>query len=123
MSDKDNGAACALGNIGKAAKHGAHFICPVHVGLFAHVRLYGVKDNQPRPVLRDCLFYALVGEGKLPLGFINHKHAVKVGFGFYQAGLDSIAQPVLGGLVNHLEWRQGLHSRQRSPGGAGGGKA
>ena len=51
------------------------------------VRLYGVKDNQPRPVLRDCLFYALVGEGKLPLGFINHKHAVKVGFGFYQAGL------------------------------------
>ena len=123
MSDKDNGAACALGNIGKAAKHGAHFICPVHVGLFAHVRLYGVKDNQPRPVLRDCLFYALVGEGKLPLGFINHKHAVKVGFGFYQAGLDGIAQPVLGGLVNHLEWRQGLHSRQRSPGGAGGGKA
>ena len=43
-----------------------------------------VKDNQPRPVLRDCLFYALVGEGKRPLGFINHKHAVKVGFGFYQ---------------------------------------
>ena len=30
-------------------------------------------------------------------------------------GLDGIAQPVLGGLVNHLEWRQGLHSRQRSP--------
>ena len=64
-----------------------------------------------------------VGQGKLPLGFINHKHAVKVGFGFYQAGFDGIAQPVLGGLVNHLEWRQGLHSRQRSPGGAGGGKA
>ena len=60
---------------------------------------------------------------KLPLGFINHKHAVKVGFCFYQARLDGIAQPVLGGLVNHLEWRQGLHSRQRSPGGAGGGKA
>ncbi len=90
---------------------------------FAHVRLYGVKDNQPRPVLRDCLFYALVGEGKLPLGFINHKHAVKVGLCFYQAWLDGIAQPVLGGLVNYLEWRQGLHSRQRSPGGAGGGKA
>ena len=89
----------------------------------AHVCLYGVKDNQPRPVLRDCLFYALIGEGKLPFGFVNHKHAVKVGFGFYQAGLDGIAQPVLGGLVNHLEWRQGLHSRQRSPGGAGGGKA
>ena len=98
MSDKDNGAPGTLGNIGKAAEHGAHFVCPVHVGLFAHVRLYGVKDNQPRPVLRDCLFYALVGQGKLPLGFINHKHAVKVGFGFYQAGLDGIAQPVLGGL-------------------------
>ena len=54
----------------------------IHIFL-AHVRLYGVKDNQPRPILRDCLFYALVGEGKLPLSFINHKHAVKVGFGFY----------------------------------------
>ena len=123
MSDKDNGAPGTLGNIGKAAEHGAHFVCPVHVGLFAHVRLYGVKDNQPRPVLRDCLFYALVGEGKLPLGFINHKYPVKVCGGFYQAWLDGIAQPVLGGLVNYLEWRQGLHSRQRSPGGAGGGKA
>ena len=73
--------------------------------------------------LRDCLFYALIGKGKLPFCFINHKYAVKVGFGFYQAGLYGIAQPVLGGLVNHLEWRQGFHSRQRSPGGAGGGKA
>ena len=36
---------------------------------------------------------------------------------------EDIAQPVLGGLVNYLEWRQGFHSRQRSPGGAGGGKA
>ena len=62
VSDKDNGAPGTLGNIGKAAEHGAHFVCPVHIGLFAHVRLYGVKDNQPRPVLRDCLFYALVGE-------------------------------------------------------------
>ena len=33
---------------------------------FAHLRLYGVKDNQPRPVLRGCLFYALVGQGKAP---------------------------------------------------------
>ena len=71
MSDKDNGAACALGNIGKAAKHGAHFIRPIHIGFLAHVRLYGVKDYQPRPVLCDCLFYALVGKGKLLLGFVN----------------------------------------------------
>jgi len=60
MSDKDNGAPGTLGNIGKAAEHGAHFVCPVHVGFFAHVRLYGVKDNQPRPVLYDCFLYALV---------------------------------------------------------------
>ena len=89
----------------------------------AHLRPPAKEPNQPRPVLRDCLFYALIGQGKLPLGFINHKHPVKVGFCFHQAGLDGIAQPVLGGLVNHLEWRQGFHSRQRSPGGAGGGKA
>ena len=83
--------APAVGNIGKAAEHGAHFVCPVHVGLFAHVRLYGVKDNQPRSVLRNCFLYALIGEGKFPLGFINHKYAVKVGFCFHQAGLDGIA--------------------------------
>ena len=53
----------------------------------------------------------------------GYKHPVKVCGGFYQAWLDGIAQPVLGGLVNYLEWRQGLHSWQRSPGGAGGGKA
>ena len=76
-------------------------------------------------LLQICwwLFYALVGEGKLPLGFINHKHAVKVGLGFYQAGLDGIAQPVLGGLVNHLEWQQGLHSRKRPASSTGSGKA
>ena len=123
MSDKDNGAPGTLGNIGKAAEHGAHFVCPVHVGFFAHVRLYGVKDNQTRPVLYDCFLYALVGQSKLPFCFINHKNPVKVGFCFHQAGLDGITQPVLGGLVNYLEWRQGLHSRQCSPGGAGGGKA
>ena len=67
MSDKDNGAPGTLGNIGKAAEHGAHFVCPVHVGLFAHVRLYGVKDNQPRPVLRNCFLYALVGQGILSM--------------------------------------------------------
>jgi len=123
MSDKDNGTPGTLRNFGKAAEDRAHFVSLVHVGFVAHVRLYGVKDNQPRPVLYDCFLYALVGQSKLPLGFINHKYAVKVGFGFHKAGLDGIAQTVLGSLVNHLEWRQGLHSRQRSPGGAGGGKA
>jgi hypothetical protein len=37
VSDKDNGAPGTLGNIGKAAEHGAHFVCPVHIGLFAHI--------------------------------------------------------------------------------------
>ena len=123
MSDKDNGAPGTLRNFGKAAKNGAYLVCLVHIGFVAHIRLYGVKDNQTRPVLYDCFLYALVGQGKLPFCFINHKHPVKVCGGFYQAWLDGIAQPVLGGLVNYLEWRQGLHSRQRSPGGAGGGKA
>ena len=76
-----------------------------------------------KPNLLQCHSSYVVTDPKLPLGFINHKYAVKVCGGFYQAWLDGIAQPVLGGLVNYLEWRQGLHSRQRSPSGAGGGKA
>ena len=60
MSDKDNGAPGTLGTIGKAAEHGAHFVRPVHVGFFAHVRLYGVKDNQPRPGLHNGFLDTLV---------------------------------------------------------------
>jgi len=44
-----------LRNISKAAKDRAHFILLVHVGFLAHICLYGVKDNQPRPVLDDSL--------------------------------------------------------------------
>ena len=123
MSDKDNGAPGTLGNIGKAAEHGAHFVCPVHIGLFAYVCLYGVKDNQPRPVLRDCFLDAFVGQGKFPFCFINHKHPVKICGSFYQAGLDGIAQTVLGGLINHLKRLHGLHARKRPASGTGGGKA
>ena len=55
VSDKDNGAPVRSATSARRRNMGAHFVCPVHVGLFAHVRLYWVKDNQPRPVLRDCL--------------------------------------------------------------------
>ena len=78
---------------------------------------------QTRPVLYDCFLYALVGQGKLPFCFINHKHPVKVCGGFYQAGLDGIAQTVLGGLINHLKRLHGLHARKRSASGTGSGKA
>jgi len=61
MPDKDNGAPGTLGNFGKAAKDRAHFIGAVHIRFFSHVRLYGVKDNQPRPGLPDSSLYALVG--------------------------------------------------------------
>lgn len=89
MPNKDNGVACTLRNISKAAEDRAHFISLAHVGFLAHICLYRVKDNQPHPVLDDSFLYALVGEGKLPRGFINDKHPVKVGFGFYQAELGS----------------------------------
>ena len=82
-----------------------------------------LKDNQTRPVLYDCFLYALVGQGKLPFCFINHKHPVKVCGGFYQAGLDGIAQTVLGGLINHLKRLYGLHARKRPASTTGNGKA
>ena len=88
---------------------GRTLVCPVHVGLFAHVRLYGVKDNQPRPGLPDSSLYALVGKGKPLLALINDKNTVKVCFGFHKAGLDGVAQTVLGGLVNHIEWLMRCH--------------
>lgn len=75
-----------------------------------------------RPVLYDCFLYALVGQGKLPFCFINHKHPVKVCGSFYQAGLDGITQTVLGGPINHLKRLHGLHARKRPASGAGSGK-
>ena len=63
MPDKDNGASGTLRNFGKAAEDRAYLVCLVHVGLFAHIGLDRVKDNQPRPVLPDSFLYALVGQG------------------------------------------------------------
>ena len=83
----------------------------------------GVKDNQPRPGLPDSPLYALVGKGKPLLALVNDKNAVKVCFGFHKAGLDCVAQTVLGGLVNHIERLMRRHVWERLAVGTGGGKA
>ena len=70
---------------------GAYLVGLVHVGFLAHIRLYGVKDNQPRPGLSDSSLYALIGQGKPLLALVNDKNAVKVCFGFHKAGLDGVA--------------------------------
>ena len=42
-----------------------------------------------------------------------YKRQVKVCPSFDQAGLDRIAQTVLGGLVDHVEWLHALHIGQQ----------
>ena len=61
----------------------------------------------------DSPLYALVGKGKPLLALVNDKNAVKVCFGFHKAGLDCVAQTVLGGLVNHIEWLMRCHVGER----------
>ena len=119
MSDKDNGAPCTLGNISKAAKNRAHLVCLVHVGLFANIRLNGVKDHQPRSCLPYRSFYALIIERKLLFCLINDKYPVKVCFGFHKPGLDRITQTVLGSLIDDIERLMLRHKRKRLSVGAG----
>ena len=83
MPNQDNGAPGTLGNIGKAAEDGPHLVRLVHVGFLAHVRLYGVKDNQPRPVLRDGLFYPFTSyemsdENGVLLGVNKHNNSLVI---------------------------------------------
>ena len=56
------------------------------------------------------------------IAVINDQHPVKVCPGFDQAGLDRIAQTVLGGLVNHVERFQAFHIGQQLSIGTGCGK-
>ena len=56
------------------------------------------------------------------LAVVNDQHPVKVCPSFDQAGLDRIAQTVLGGLVDHVEGLHALHVGQQLSIGAGGGK-
>ena len=56
------------------------------------------------------------------IAVVNDQHPVKVCTGFNQAGLDRIAQTVLGGLVDHVEGFHAFHVGQQLSVGAGGGK-
>ena len=63
-------------------------------------------------VFPDCPCQPFIGEGQRRVPVINDQHPVKVSFGFYETGLDGIAQPVLGGLVDDVERLQRFHIGQ-----------
>ena len=75
------------------------------------------------PVCRIALSMRSSERGKPLLALINDKNTVKVCFGFHKAGLDGVAQTVLGGLVNHIEWLMRCHVGERLAVGTSGGKA
>ena len=102
----------SLCNVSQTAEYRAHLVCPVHVHICAQKRLYRVNDNQPCVVFPDCPCYALIGKGQRRIPVINDKHFFEVCVCFHQSGLNSIAQTVLGGLIDDIERLKGFHTGQ-----------
>ena len=122
MPDQQNSAACSLRYLSQPHEDGAHFVCPVHVHIGTEIRLDRVDNDQSGVVLDNGCFNSFIGERQLHIAVINDQHPVKVCPGFDQAGLDRIAQTVLCGLVDYVEWLHSLHVGQQLSAGASGGK-
>ena len=103
VPDQQNSAACSLRYLSQPHEDGAHFVCSVHVHIGTEIRLDWVDNDQSGVVLDNGFFNSFIGERQLHLTVVNDQHPVKVCPGFDQAGLDRIAQTVLGGLVDHVE--------------------
>ena len=122
MPDQQNSAACSLRYLSQPHEDGAHFVCPVHVHIGTEIRLDRVDNDQSGVVLDNGFFNSFIGERQLHIAVINDQHPVKVCTRFDQAGPDRIAQTVLCGLVDYVEWLHSLHVGQQLSVGAGGGK-
>ena len=68
-------------------------------------------DSPLNPFIRKC-------QRLIPI--VNNHDPVKVCACFQKPGLYRIAQSVLGGLVDHIEWFQRFHVWERSAVGTGG---
>ncbi len=51
----------------------------------------------------QLLFQPLVGEGQRLVSVVDDQHPVQIGSGLLKPGLHRVAQPVLGGLIDHIE--------------------
>ena len=122
VPDQQNSAACSLRYLSQPHEDRAHFVCPVHVHVGTEIRLDRVDNDQSGVVLDNGFFNSFIRKGELHLTVVNDQHPVKVCTRFNQAGLDRIAQTVLGGLVDHVEGLHALHVGQQLSAGASGGK-
>ena len=118
MADQQDGAAGVLGYVSQPAEDGPDLVGPVHVHVGPQERLHRVDDEQSGAVLSDGLFQPLVGEGQRLVAVVDDQHPVQVGPGLLKPGLYRVAQPVLGGLVDHVERLRRFHIGQRLSVGA-----
>jgi len=122
VPNQQNSAACSLRYLSQPHEDGPDFVRPVHVHIGTEICLDRVDDDQSGVVLDDGFFNSFVRKRQLHIAVVNDKHTVKVCTRFDQAGLDRIAQTVLGGLIDHVERFQTFHVGHQLSVGAGGGK-
>ena len=107
VPNQQNSATCSLRYLSQPHEDGAHLVRPVHVHIGTEIRLDRVDDDQFCVILDNGFFNSFVRKRQLHIAVINDQHPVKVCTRFDQARFDRIAQTVLCGLVDHVEW---LHS-------------
>ena len=103
----------------QSAEDGPNLVGPVHIHVGPQERLHRVDDEQFGTVLTDGLFQPLVGEGQRLVSVVDDQHPVQIGSGLLKPGLHRVAQPVLGGLIDHIEGLGHFHIGQRLSVGAG----
>ena len=70
-------------------------------------------------ILPNSPFKPFIGKRQRFVSIVNDHYPFKVCASFQKTGLYGITQPVLGGLVNHIERLQRLHVGERSAVGTG----
>ena len=70
-------------------------------------------------ILPDSPLKSFIRKRQRLVAIVNDHHPVKVCPCFQKPGLYGITQPVLGGLVNHIERLQRFHVGERSAVGTG----
>ena len=118
MTDQNDCAGVTLSDIAELAENGSNFVGAVHVHVSAEEGLNGIDDQQMRPILRNRALDSFIGERQRSVAVVDHQHAAEICSGFDQSRLYRVAESVLCGLINYVEWLKRRHIRQRLSGGA-----
>ena len=111
-SELNNGASCTLGNDGNLFKNRADFVGTVNVDTLTNITLNRIEYHQFGISLPNCLFNSFIRQRKRIGVLADIKHPAFICTGFDESWLDGVAEPILCGLINHIEGFCDFHTGQ-----------